>query len=352
MRDFVYNGLPGRVVFGFGTLRQLREEIEKLNCRRALILSTPQQKDAAEEIAGSLGDVAVGNFCGATMHTPVEVTERALSVLLELNADCVVAFGGGSTVGLGKALALRTGLPQIAVPTTYAGSEMTPILGQTEAGRKTTQRSREVLPEVVIYDVTLTMSLPIGLSVVSGLNSMAHAVEALYAEDRNPVHSLLAEEGIRALATALPELKKAPQDKEARSAALYGAWLSAICLGSVGMGLHHKLCHVLGGAFDLPHAETHAVVLPYAVAYNRPAEPEVMRRIAAALGEADAVTGLAKLSAALGAPRSLRELGMPQDGIDRAADQAVENPYWNPRPIQRAAIRDLVARAWAGDPPT
>jgi alcohol dehydrogenase class IV len=351
MDSFVYNGLPSRVVFGSGTLSRLRDEVATLGCSRALILATPQQKDVAEQTAASLKEFAVGVFAGATMHTPVEVTERALSLLSESNADCVVAFGGGSTVGLGKALALRTGLPQIAIPTTYAGSEMTPILGQTEGGRKTTVRSTEVLPEVVIYDVSLTMSLPVTLSVVSGLNAMAHAVEALYAQDRNPIHSLMAVEAIRSLRSALPKIVTAPGNEEARFQALYGAWLCGVCLGAVGMGLHHKLCHVLGGAFDLPHAETHAVVLPYAVSYNAPAEPCVMREIAAALGVTDPVRGLTDLSSKLGAPHSLRELGMPEGGIEQAVDQIVENPYWNPRPIERDAIRELLANAWAGAPP-
>jgi alcohol dehydrogenase class IV len=181
--------------------------------------------------------------------------------------------GGGSTTGLGKAIALATGLDQIVVPTTYAGSEMTPILGQTERGVKTTQRSPAILPEVVIYDVDLTLTLPPALTATSGLNAIAHAVEALYAQDRNPIVSLMAEEGIAALARSLPVLVDAASDLAARSDALYGAWLCGACLGAVGMALHHKLCHTLGGSFDLPHAETHAVVLPHAVAYNSAAAP-------------------------------------------------------------------------------
>src|SRR5262249_49398149 len=161
----------------------------------------------------------------------------------------------------------RTDLPQIVVPTTYAGSEMTPILGETAGGAKTTQKTLKVLPEVVIYDVELTLSLPVAISGVSGMNAIAHAIEALYAQDANPVIELMALEGIRALAGALPRIAEAPKDVEARSDALYGAWLCGVCLGSVGMALHHKLCHTLGGSFGLPHAETHTVVLPHATRY-------------------------------------------------------------------------------------
>jgi alcohol dehydrogenase class IV len=252
---------------------------------------------------------------------------------------------------LGKALALRTGVNQLCIPTTYAGSEMTPILGQTENGLKTTVRGTAVLPETVIYDVDLTLTLPVGLAATSGINAIAHAVEALYARDTNPVTSLMAEEGIRALARALPAIAAKPDDRAARSDALYGAWLCGVCLGTVGMALHHKLCHTLGGTFDLPHAETHTVVLPHALAYNAPAVPDAMTRIARAIGATDAAQGLYDLAKRLGAKVALRDIGMPESGIDKAADLAVTNAYWNPRPLERNAIRELIARAWAGEPP-
>jgi alcohol dehydrogenase class IV len=351
MQSFVYNGLPARVLFGSGTRHQLKSEIEQAKCTRALVLGTPEQKTSAEELARALGVLAVGTFTEAAMHTPVDVTERALRKVGDVKADCTVAVGGGSTIGLGKAIALRTDLIQFAIPTTYAGSEMTPIIGETRDGAKTTQRTLKVLPEVVIYDVDLTLTLPARMSATSGMNAIAHAVEALYAQDRNPVMSLMAEEAIRALGHALPVIVANPQDHAARSDALYGAWLCGVCLGSVGMALHHKLCHVLGGSFDLPHAETHTVILPHAFAYNAAAAPDAAGCIARALGGKDAALALFDLSGALGAPRSLKSLGMPEDGIEKAADIAVRNPYWNPRPIARDAIRDLIARAWAGEAP-
>ncbi|HEU4730761.1 MAG TPA: maleylacetate reductase, partial [Kofleriaceae bacterium] len=345
---FRYTGLPARVVFGAGTLASVREEVERLAIKRALVLTTPAQLEHGRAVTERLGDRAAGVFGGAVMHTPVNVTAAALAVYRELSADGVVAIGGGSTIGLGKAIAVRTGAPQLAIPTTYAGSEMTPILGETEGGIKTTRRTLDVLPEAVIYDVELTVGLPAALSGTSGINAIAHAVEALYASDANPIVSLLADQAIAALGRALPVIAGDPRDRAAREGALYGAWLCGMCLGAVGMALHHKLCHVLGGAFDLPHAETHTVVLPHAVAYNAAAAPGAMARIAAALGAAgdDAATALYQLAGAVGARRSLAELGMPAGALDRAADLAVQNPYWNPRPLERGAIRELLERAY------
>jgi len=345
---FVYTGNPARVVFGAGTLALLPEEIERLGLQRVLIVATPQQAAEAEALAIRLGGRAAAIFAEAAMHTPVDVTERALAAMAGTAVDGLIAVGGGSTTGLAKAIALRTDLPQIVAPTTYAGSEMTPILGETKDGRKTTLTSPKVLPEVVIYDVDLTLTLPPALSLTSGMNAIAHAVEALYAREANPVITLMAEEGIAALARALPVIVPSPKDREARSDALYGAWLCGICLGSVGMALHHKLCHTLGGTFDLPHSETHTAVLPHAVAYNAPAAPDAMRRVARALGVGEAAGGLYDLASKLGAKMALRDLGMPESGIDRAADLALQNPYFNPRPLERDAIRTLIRNAWAG----
>ncbi len=356
MEPFVHEPLPTRVVFGDGTVARVKPEIDRLGVLRALVLSTPGRGERlANEVAGLLGKRSAGVFAGAVMHTPVEATERALRVVADLKADAVVAVGGGSTTGLGKAIALRTDLPQLVLPTTYAGSEVTPILGETRDGRKTTQRTRKVLPEVVVYDVDLTLDLPVAVSAASGMNAIAHAVEALYAPDRNPVVSLLAEQGIAALARALPRIAEEPRDRAARGDALYGAYLCGTCLGAVGMALHHKLCHALGGAFDLPHAETHAAVLPHAVAYNAGAAPEAMRAVARALGTgggaATAAVALYALAGRLGVKRALRDLGMPASGVDLVADRAVAEPYPNPRPLEREAVRLLLARAWSGEPP-
>jgi alcohol dehydrogenase class IV len=325
--------------------------VARLGMSRALLLTTCNRQQQASEIAALLGDRCAGIFAGAVMHTPVEVTERAMVRVNELKADGVVAIGGGSTTGLGKAIALRTDLPQVVVPSSYAGSEMTAVVGETRDGVKTTQSSPRILPETVIYDVELTMTMSAPLSATSGLNAIAHAIEALYAREQNPLVSLMAEEGIRSLVRALPKIVADTGSVEARTEALYGAWLCGSCLNAVGMSLHHKLCHMLGGTFNLPHADTHSAVLPHAVAYNASADKQAMARIARALGAADAAAGLFALAKETGAHRSLQQLGMREDEIDRAADLAVQDPYWNPRPVERHAIRALIARAWAGAAP-
>jgi maleylacetate reductase len=351
MIQFAYDGLPGRVVFGVGSRQNIGAEMERLNCSRALILSTSGHGAQARTLAQGMGKSAASFFSGAVMHTPVSVTNQAVEMVRSMDADCTIALGGGSAIGLGKAIAWRTDLVQIVLPTTYAGSEMTPILGETAEGRKATLRNRKVLPEVVLYDPELTLTLPANLSVTSGFNAVAHAVEAMYAKDRNPMISLLAKEAIGVFVRSLPALIKQPADLAARSEALYGAWLAGTCLGAVGMSLHHKLCHVLGGTFNLPHAETHTVILPHAIAYNEPAEAAVMRLIAESIGTDSPSLGLYQLSGQLGAKRSLRELGMPATGIEKAALQATQNPYWNPRKLELAPIRELIRRAWAGEPP-
>jgi len=351
MKPFTYVGLPIRVVFGAGAVAQLPAEVDALGAKRALVLATPGREADARRLTAPLGARVAGVYAGAVMHVPVEVAEDARRVAKELGADCCVASGGGSTVGLGKAIALTSGLPVLAVPTTYSGSEMTPIQGFTEKGLKRTQRDPRMLPRTVIYDPELTYGLPVATSAASGMNAIAHCVEALYAKEANPVISMMAEEGIRALAAALPRIVNEPQDAEARGDALYGAWLAGVALGSVGIGLHHKLCHTLGGTWNLPHAETHAIVLPHATRYNRDAAPEAMARIARALGAADAPTGLYDLEKKLGLGMRLADLGMPEGDLARAAKLASESPYPNPAPLTYDGILSLLRAAHAGRRP-
>ena len=360
MNSFTYTANPTRVVFGAGALQHLAREIDALGARRALVLCTPEQTDAAQRVAALLGERAAGVFARAVMHVPIETAREARTEALRLGADCAVAIGGGSTTGLGKAIALDSGLPILAIPTTYAGSEMTSIYGLTEGGIKKTGRDARVLPRTVIYDPELSLTLPLRMTVTSGLNAIAHAAEGLYAHDGNPITALMAEEGIRAIAAALPTLARDPRDIGARGDALYGAWLCGTVLGAVAMGLHHKLCHTLGGSFNLPHAEVHTVILPHALAYNAEHAPDAMVRIARALGSHDASQGVFNpsasqgvfdLAAAHGAPTSLRAIGMPADGLDRAADLAATTPYPNPRPLERAALRALLQRAFDGAKP-
>ncbi len=351
MKPFIHDQSACRVVFGAGVLDDLGQEIERLGAKRALVLSTPEQRAEAEDVAQRLGARCAGIFARAVMHVPIETAREARAEAKRLDADCAVAIGGGSTTGLGKAIALESSLPILAIPTTYAGSEMTDIYGVTEGGVKKTGRDARVRPKAVLYDPMLTLGLPISLSVASGMNAIAHAVEGLYAKEANPILSLMAEEGIRALAEGLPRVVREPRDPEARGDCLYGAWLCGAVLGAVSMALHHKLCHTLGGTWNLPHAQTHTVVLPHAVAYNRAATPQAMMRVERALGSAHAAQGLYDLARNLGAPVALAELGMPEADLDRAAELAVTSPYWNPRPIDQPGIRKLLDDAFHGRRP-
>jgi maleylacetate reductase len=351
MRAFVYSSQPSRVVFRPGAIDELGPEIERLGAQRALVLSTPEQRGAADEVARRLGERSVGVYDKAVMHVPLETADAARAVAKELGADCCVAVGGGSTIGLGKAIALTSSLPILAIPTTFAGSEMTPIYGITAQGQKKTGRDPRVLPRTVLYDPLLTLSLPAKIAGPSGMNAIAHCVEALYAQDANPITSLMAEEGIRALAASLPLVVREPDNVDAHAEALYGAWLAGACLGNVGMALHHKLCHTLGGTYNLPHAETHTVILPHVVHYNSSAAPDAMRRIRHALEGAEPAAGLFDLAKDLGTPLALRDLGMPAAAIEEAARLASQNPYYNPRPVEQAAICSLLQDAWGGRRP-
>lgn len=351
MSPFVFQATLPRVVFGAGALSQLPQEVEQLGLSRVLVLCAPGHAKVGQQLLNTLGPRGAGLCAEAEMHVPVEIAQRAVAQARALGADGLVTYGGGSTTGLGKAIALETGLSIIAVPTSYAGSEMTSIYGLTADGLKKTGRDARVLPRTVIYDPDLSTTMPWTLTVTSAFNAMAHAAEGLYAHDGNPIIALMAEDGVRALAQALPVLHQRLDDGPARGQALYGAWLCGVVLGNAAMGLHHKLCHTLGGSFNLPHAEVHTVVLPHALAYNAVAAPQAMAQLARALGVENGPLGLWTLAHDLGAPLSLRELGMPAEGLDRAADLAAASPYPNPRPLEREALRALLQRAWEGQPP-
>lgn len=355
VRSFVHASAVARVVFGSGTIAGVRAEVDRLGRSRVLLLAGPDQAKTADRLAVELGPLLVARFDGAAAHTPVDVTRKALAVVAEHSVDCVLAVGGGSTTGLAKALAVRTGVDQIVVPTTYAGSEMTPVLGETDDGRKTTRSSPEILPEAVVYDVELTLDLPVTLSVTSGLNALAHAVEALYAPQSNPAVDAMALRAVGGIAAALRRIHDDGADLDARATMLESAWLAGTCLAAVGMGLHHKLCHVLGGAFDLPHADTHAVILPHVMAYNAAAVPGVMAEIAEALGTPGAASGVFDLVHSLGGATSLASLGFAEEHLATATDLVVTGfeaaRYPNPHPVTPEGVAALLRDAWRGERP-
>ncbi len=365
MRSFVYEALPGRVVFGAGASRKdLAGEVDRLGVERILLVAAEGERPLAEELAGPLGDRVVGVFSGVRPHVPVEVAGAARESAGRLGADCLLCVGGGSTSGTAKAVALESGLPIVAVPTTYAGSEMTPVWGMTEAQRKTTGSSPDVLPKVVVYDPELTFSLPPSITGPSAINAMAHCVEAFYAPGANPITSLVAEEGVRALARGIPVAVRSPEDLDGRSETLYGAYLAGAAFAVAGSGLHHKICHVLGGAYDLPHADTHTIILAHVVAFNEPAVPQAMGRVARALSGArddaangttddgGAAAGIFDLIEGIGAPTALEDVGMREEDLDEAVSLVLETvPEDNPRPVNEEDIRAILEGAYSGRRP-
>jgi len=351
MNPFTFDALPGRVVFGIGSLAQLPDEVDRLGRARVLVLADPTTKRVADRAIESLGARFAGMFTDIALHVPAEAVSEARSAAAQSGADCLVTIGGGTTTGFGKAVALESNLPLIAVPTTYAGSEMTPIYGITSDGMKRTGRDLRVLPKTVIYDASLTTTVPPEVTGPSGMNALAHCVEALYAKEANPITSLMAEEAIRALVRGVPASVGNPEDMEGRSDALYGAYLAGAALAVVGMALHHRICHVLGGTFGLAHGDVNAVILPHAARFNQPAAPEALGRVARAMGVDDAPSGLFDLALSIGAPTSLGALGMRQEDLETAARLAADPPPWNPRPVSASDVLVLLQDAFEGRRP-
>lgn len=351
--SFVHDVPASRVVFANGSIDQVGAEVERLGCSRVMLISGGPEAQYASIIEEQLGDRCVARFTDVVMHVPVEVVANAAEVASASDADCLIALGGGSSTGMAKAIALELELPILAVPTTYAGSEMTSIWGLTENSRKTTGRDPKVLPKTVIYDPVLTVSLPSDISAASGMNALAHLVEALYSPGISPISFMQAQEGVRALAVALPKVVANPSDLNARGDALYGAWLAGWALGTTGMGVHHKICHVLGGTYNLPHAPMHSAVLTYATAFNNDFAPAAMSALVRAFTDAgltvsSAADGVRQLATSIGAPTNLRSVGFDPASIDEAAQVIVEGKPINPRPVDLDGVRALLLAASEG----
>jgi len=348
-RSFVHEGLPGRIVFGAGSRTRIADELDLLGVRRVLLIAASDLEALAGEVATMLGDRVAGRFADVQEHVPASVADQARTVGAAVGADALLSIGGGSSTGTAKAVALTTGLPVVCVPTTYAGSEVTPVWGMTQNGRKRTGTDPRVLPRLVIYDPELTYGLPPALASASALNAMAHCVDALWAPRRSPISDLVAGEGISRLAAGLRALAAEEPPSRTRSDLLYGAYLAGSAFATAGSGLHHKICHVLGGALNLPHAMTHAIVLPHVLAFNALHAPDAARRVGQALGTPDAVAGLRSMAATAGVPRGLRELGMAHDQIEPIVEIVIDNaPISNPTPLSPGAVRALIESAWAG----
>ena len=353
VRAFDYALSDSRVIFADGALNTLGDSVDDaIGASRVLVVSTPGRALFADRAREALGHRLAASFDKARLHVPVDIVAQAHDIMLACNADCLVAIGGGSPIGLGKALSRETGLPLVAVATTFAGSEMTDIWGITDENGKRTGRDKRVAPKLVIYDPELTRTMPPHVAGPSGMNAIAHAVEAMYSESVSPISSLIATEGIRLLSEALPALSS--ERSESHAVALLGAHYCARALDMTMMGLHHKLCHVLGGSLDLPHALTHAVVLPYATAYNAPAASSAMGQIGKGLGGVngdDVPTQLWNLNRELGITQTLSDLGVRESDLDRIVDQATARAYPNPREVTRAGIREILEQAMSGERP-
>ncbi|MGW1564197.1 maleylacetate reductase [Streptomyces sp. NPDC002144] len=348
---FLHETLPQRVVFAPGDAPSaVATEVAALKATRVMLIAAPAEAALVDRVGADL-PVAVRHD-EVVMHVPVDVADRARKAAAEGSVDALVCVGGGSTTGLAKAVALTTGLPIVAVPTTYAGSEATNVWGLTEGEVKTTGVDPRVLPRSIVYDASLLLGLPVEMSVASGLNALAHCVDSMWGPRADPIDRALAGEGIRGMAQGLPAVAAEPTGLEGREQTLYGAYLAGVAFASAGSGMHHKICHVLGGMFNLPHAQTHAVVLPHVLAFNAPAVPETERRMAEAFGAPTAVEGLAALRAALDAPRALRDYGMPEDAIARAVPPVLAAiPAGNPTPVTERNLTALLRAAWEGSDP-
>ncbi len=346
MEPFTYDAFPGRVVFGAGTLARVPAELEQLGVRRPLLIATGSAAARAEELRASLGDGEAGVLTGVRAHVPIDDVLAARATVRGVDADGIVAIGGGSVIGLAKAVAAEMPVTLLAVPTTYSGSEMTPLYGVTDAGTKHTVRDPRVLPRAVVYDPELTLTLPASATAASAFNAIAHCVEAFYGPGANPLTSLICETGLGFLTGVLPDVVADPEDLDSRSDLLYGAHLAGTALAVGGTALHHRVCHVLGGSFGLGHADANAVMLPHVLRFNAPAIPDEIEWIADAIGADDPAARLADLAAEVGAPTSLSALGLAEADLDEAARRVVAEPPANPRPVDFAAVRALLADAW------
>jgi alcohol dehydrogenase class IV len=358
--SFVHDTLAQRVLFGRGQGREhLASEVQRLQGRRVMLIASERELSVADRLAGDL-PVAV-RWTEVHQHVPVEVVQRARAAAAAADVDVLVPVGGGSTTGLAKAIALASGVPIVAVPTTYAGSEATNVWGMTEESTKTTGVDPSVLPVAVVYDSELTMSLPVELSVASGLNALAHCVDSLWAPRADPINLAISLEGARALGRGLPAVAADPTDVGGRDECLYGAYLAGVGFASAGSGLHHKICHVLGGAFNLPHAQTHAIVLPHVLALNAPAVPVEAGRLAEALGwsgtatreaPAAAIEALTQLGKDLDAPRALRDHGLHEKDLPDAVQRILPVvPESNPVRVTTENLTALLHGAWSGATP-
>jgi alcohol dehydrogenase class IV len=347
--NFTYHSDPVRIVFGAGAIGALRAEADLHKISRLVVLCSPSRADLARKLIAPLAERCLG-FCHTAGQTmPRGAFDRIIADIKRHNADGFIVIGGGSPIGLAKAAAATTGLPYIAIVTTYSGSEMAARWYIGTAENRVDGEGVAALPATAIYDPELTLDLPPAVSAASGMNAVAHAVESLYGIDTNPVVQNMAEEAVRLLGASLPRIVKNPRDLAARTDALYAAWLAGNFRAQVG--LEHAIAQRMRQWFNLDHARTHAIATPYAIGFNAPAAPDAMARIERALGVNDAARGLYDLNVRLGLPTGFKALGLKESDIDKAVDMVSAVKITHPRPVSKADLRSVIGQAYAGAPP-
>lgn len=350
---FTWDALPSRVIFGAGSLLLVAGEVDRLGADRVLLIgSGPSTRDALARLRTVLRARVAAEIAKSPQHVPEHIADAAATTARDADADIVVSVGGGSATGLGKAVAVACNLPLIAVPTTYAGSEMTATWGRTSSGVKHTGTDPRALARAVLYDPELCRGMPIHLAAASGMNAMAHCAEALWAAGSNPITTTLAEEGIRRLVAGLPRVVVDTDDLDAHAGTLVGACLAGLAFAQAGSGIHHRACHVLGGGWNLPHAETHAVVLPHAVSLVAPRAPDAVRHLGHVLGTDRPAGALFEMVQRLALPTSLRALGMPADGLDEAAERVMASSREDPLVPNIESVRHMLDGAFSGRAPS
>jgi maleylacetate reductase len=347
---FTHEGVPIRIVFGVGVRHGVAEELDRLGLSQVVLIASESSRDEANAMAAALDHRLTWRVDGVRQHVPTELAQEVTDDAIRVGADGVVTLGGGSATGLGKAVAV-SGLPLVAVPTTYSGSEMTPFWGVTTGRHKEVGRDLSVVPKTVLYDPELTYRLPAHITAASGMNALAHCLEGLWAAGASPLTEPVALDAARALCGSLPVAVAEPWDAKARGRALVGACQAGMVLAGAGTGLHHKLCHVLGGRYDMPHAQTHAALLPHVVGFNEAVLGSLAARMAVAVGSGRASTAVYHLAVHMGLTMALGELGMPEEGIAEVAAEVAAAPPPNPRPVDEASLRSLLRAAWEGDGP-
>jgi maleylacetate reductase len=346
---FTYHSDPVRIVFGTGAIAALRAEADLHKISRLLVLCSPTRTDLARRLIEPVADRCLG-FCETAGQTmPRAAFDRIVADIKRHQANGFIVIGGGSPIGLAKAVAATTGIAYIAIVTTYSGSEMAARWYVGVADDRVNGESVAALPATAIYDPELTLDLPPVVSAASGMNAMAHAVESLYGIDTNPVVQTMAEEAVRLLGLSLPRIVRNPRDIAARTDALYAAWLAGNFRAKVG--LEHAIAQRVRQWFNLEHARTHAIATPYAVGFNAAAALDAMRRIERALGVDDAARGLYDLNVKLGLPPGFKDLGLKESDIGKAVDVVSAVKIIHPRPVSKADLLNVIGQAYAGAPP-